>query len=95
MEIQETSVGEIAGSEVSEPMPFPLQHNFCRYESIEKTIDSARVLIVDNLLRDEARLVGNRASRNWGKEPASQLKQERQIADTGSAKHRHQHRAPG
>ena len=79
MEIQETTVSEIPGSEVSEPMPFPLQQNFCRYESIEKTIDSARVLIVDNLLRDEADL-SEIAVRELGKEAGPQLKQERQIA---------------
>jgi hypothetical protein len=31
-----------------EALPFPFnQQTFCRYESIEKTIDAARVLIVD------------------------------------------------
>lgn len=79
MEIQETTVAEIPASEVSEPMPFPLQHNFCRYESIEKTIASARVLIVDNLLRDEADL-SEIAVKELGKEAGAQLKQERQIA---------------
>ena len=35
-------------------LPFPFnQQTFCRYESIEQTIDAARVLIVDNLLRHE------------------------------------------
>lgn len=79
MEIQETPVGEFSGSEISEPMPFPRQHNFCRYESIEKTIDSARVLIVDNLLRDEADL-SEIGARELGKDAGAQLKQERQIA---------------
>jgi GMP synthase-like glutamine amidotransferase len=79
VEIQETTVAEIPASEVSEPMPFPLQHNFCRYESIEKTIASARVLIVDNLLRDEADL-SEIAVKELGKEAGAQLKQERQIA---------------
>ena len=60
-------------------MPFPLQQNFCRYESIEKTIDSARVLIVDNLLRDEADL-SEVGARELGKDAGAQLKQERQIA---------------
>ena len=52
METQETIITDHLGSD-AEPMPFPLQQNFCRYESVEKTIDNARVLIVDNLLRDE------------------------------------------
>jgi len=80
MEIQEITVGETPGSEVSEPLPFPFnQQNFCRYESIEKTIDSARVLIVDNLLRDEADL-SEIGARELGKDAGTQLKQERQIA---------------
>jgi len=80
MEIQEITVGETPCSEVSEPLPFPFnQQNFCRYESIEKTIDSARVLIVDNLLRDEADL-SEIGVRELGKDAGAQLKQERQIA---------------
>ena len=73
-------MGETPGSEMPEPLPFPFnQHNFCRYESIEKTIDSARVLIVDNLLRDEDDL-SEIAVRELGKDAGSQMKQERQIA---------------
>src|SRR5436190_20167828 len=54
VELQETTISEPPGSELSEPLPFPFnQQNFCRYESIEKTIETERVLIVDNLLRDE------------------------------------------
>ncbi len=80
MEIQETPVGETAGSEVSEHLPFPFnQQNFCRFESIEKTIASARVLIVDNLLRDEADL-SEVGITELGKDAGAQLKQERQIA---------------
>lgn len=80
MEIQETPVGETAGSEVSENLPFPFnQQNFCRFESIEKTIASARVLIVDNLLRNEADL-SEIAIKELGKDAGAQLKQERQIA---------------
>ena len=33
---------------------FPFnQQTYCRYEPIEQRIDEARVLVVDNLLRDE------------------------------------------
>ena len=46
---------------------------------IEKTIDSARVLIVDNLLRDEDDL-SEIAIRELGKDAGAQMKQERQIA---------------
>jgi GMP synthase (glutamine-hydrolysing) len=80
LEIQEIITGDTPGSEVSEPLPFPFnQQNFCRYESIEKTIDSARVLIVDNLLRDEGDL-SEIGVREFGKDVSAQLKQERQIA---------------
>ncbi len=80
MEIQETSPNEITGSDVMEPLPFPFnQQNYCRYESIEKTIDAARVLIVDNLLRDESDL-SEVARTELGKDVGSQLKRERQIA---------------
>ena len=61
-------------------MPFPFnQQTFCRYEPIEKSIDEARVLIVDNLLRDEGDL-SDIARVEWGKEVANHLKRERQIA---------------
>jgi GMP synthase (glutamine-hydrolysing) len=61
-------------------LPFPFnQQTFCRYESIEQTIDAARVLIVDNLLRHEGD-VSNIARHDWGKEIGSELKREREIA---------------
>src|SRR5262249_30354863 len=79
MEIQEITKGETPGSE-TEPLPFPFnQQTFCRYESIEKTIDTARVLIVDNLLRDEDDL-SDVARTELGKTVKAQLKIERQIA---------------
>src|SRR6185369_719540 len=63
-----------------EALPFPFnQQNFCRYESIEKTIDTARVLIVDNLLRDENDL-SEIARAELGKDAKPQLKREREIA---------------
>src|SRR5260370_1154485 len=63
-----------------EPLPFPFnQQNYCRYESIEKTIDAARVLIVDNLLRDESDL-SEVARTELGKDVGAQMKRERQIA---------------
>lgn len=70
--------GEIPGSDVSEPLPFPFK-NFCRFESIERTIDSVRVLIVDNLLRDENDL-SDVARAELGKGVKAQLKLEREIA---------------
>src|SRR5574341_1123015 len=63
-----------------EALPFPFnQQTFCRYESIEKTIERARVLIVDNLLRD-ANDVSEVARRDWGKELNAELRREREIA---------------
>lgn len=63
-----------------EPLPFPFnQHTFCRYEPIEKRIEEARVLVVDNLLRDEADL-SEVGLQEWGGGAAVQLKRERLIA---------------
>jgi len=65
---------------MTEPLPFPFnQQRFCRYEPIEKTIDAARVLIVDNLLRDEGDL-SDVALDDWRNDVPGQLKRERQIA---------------
>src|SRR2546428_13612511 len=63
-----------------EPLPFPFnQRTFCRYEPIEKRIEEARVLVVDNLLRDEGDL-SEVARKDWGQEVLTHLKRERQIA---------------
>ena len=41
-------------TEIPRSLPFPFnQQTFCRYEPIEQRIEEARVLVVDNLLRDE------------------------------------------
>ena len=64
----------------AESLPFPFnQQTFCRYEPIEKRIEAARVLVVDNLLRDEEDLseVGHK---EWGEAAAAQIRQERTIA---------------
>jgi GMP synthase-like glutamine amidotransferase len=68
-------------TEAVESLPFPFnQQTFCRYEPIEKSIDAVRVLIVDNLLRDE-RDISDVARAEWGKEASAHLKRERQIAE--------------
>jgi GMP synthase-like glutamine amidotransferase len=68
-------------TEAAESLPFPFnQQTFCRYEPIEKGIDAVRVLIVDNLLRDE-RDISDVARAEWGKEASAHLKRERQIAE--------------
>lgn len=79
MDVQETTINEHQGSD-AEPLPFPFnQQNFCRYESIERTIETERVLVVDNLLRDEDDL-SDIARAELGKTVKAQLKLERQIA---------------
>lgn len=79
-EISEFSVEDHPPPDTVEALPFPFnQHTFCRYEPIEKRIEAARVLVVDNLLRDEGDLseVGRE---EWGAAAAAQLKRERFIA---------------
>ena len=80
-EIEHMDLDNATPPEAVESLPFPFnQQKFCRYESIEKTIDEARVLIVDNLLRDEGDL-SEIARADWGKEAATHLRRERQIAE--------------
>ena len=63
-----------------EPLPFPFnQRSYCRYEPIEKRIERVRVLVVDDLLRDE-RDVSDLARSEWGENAARHLSRERQIA---------------
>src|SRR5688572_1698632 len=63
-----------------EPLPFPFnQRTFCRYEPIEKRVDVARVLVIDDLLRDQDDL-SDVAVSEWGRHARSQLSREREIA---------------
>src|SRR3989454_8481350 len=79
-ELQDPQAADNSLNEVPEPLPFPFnQQTFCRYEPIEKTIETARVLIVDDLLRDEDDL-SDVARRDWGADVLTHLKRERQIA---------------
>lgn len=78
---QEFSVEEHQPPTAVDPLPFPFnQRTFCRYEPIEKRLEAARVLVVDNLLRDERDLseVGHN---EWGENAETELKRERQIAE--------------
>ncbi|HVF28246.1 MAG TPA: hypothetical protein VM943_08400, partial [Pyrinomonadaceae bacterium] len=64
----------------AEPLPFPFnQRTFCRYERIEKRVEAVRVLVVNNLLRDE-RDISDLARSEWGASAATHLARERQIA---------------
>jgi GMP synthase (glutamine-hydrolysing) len=67
-------------AEANSALPFPFnQQTYCRYETIEPQIAQARVLVVDNLLRDEGDL-SNVARTELGDLVGSQLKRERLIA---------------
>lgn len=67
--------------DVGAPLPFPFnQQTFCRYEPIEKRVEAARVLVVDNLFRDEKDLSDVGRS-ELGYSAAAQLKRERVIAE--------------
>ena len=61
-------------------IPFPFnQQTFCHYEPVEQRIEKARVLVIDNLLRDE-RDASEVAVSEWGGMLNSELKRERLIA---------------
>jgi len=61
-------------------LPFPFnQQNFCRYEPISQSIDEARVLVIDNLLRDE-RDLSSVARAEWGETLTAEMRRERLIA---------------
>ena len=78
--VQEVDAEQPARTDLTEPLPFPFnQQTFCRYEPIEQTIDRARVLVVDNLLRDQSD-ISEVAHTDWGEQAKSQLRREREIA---------------
>src|SRR5215813_4372791 len=80
-EILQTAPKEGGASEALEPLPFPFQQRtFCRYEPVEKRIDEARVLVVDNLLRDTGDL-SEVAQKEWAASTSVELKRERKIAE--------------
>jgi GMP synthase (glutamine-hydrolysing) len=64
----------------SEKLPFP--HNkssFCRYEPIEKSIDHAKVLIVNDLLRYESD-ISDLARKDWDGTTKAKLEFERKVS---------------
>lgn len=64
----------------SDSLPFPYGHRpFCEYEPVEKRIDSIRVLVVNDLLRDESDL-SDAARLEWGDASATKLERERYIS---------------
>ena len=61
-------------------LPFPYsQRPYCPYEPFEKRIKRIRVLVVNNLLREESDL-SDAARREWGESAASKLERERYIS---------------
>jgi len=70
----------VAKAPESENLPFPYtKASFCRYEPIEKSIDHAKVLIVNDLLRYESDL-SPLAFDDWGNTVESKLQFERKVS---------------
>jgi GMP synthase-like glutamine amidotransferase len=64
----------------TENLPFPYNKSrFCRYEPVEKKLDHAKVLIVNDLLRYESDL-SPLALREWDGQLKSKLEFERKVA---------------
>jgi GMP synthase (glutamine-hydrolysing) len=79
-ETQNILASETRAADATEPLPFPFNHRaFCRYEPIEKRIEAVRVLVVDNLLRNEDDL-SDVGRQEWGPSVPAHLKRERQVA---------------
>ncbi|MGH9901651.1 MAG: hypothetical protein ACRD68_07545, partial [Pyrinomonadaceae bacterium] len=80
MIVMTQEINEQASADHSEPLPFPFnQRTFCHYERIEKRVEAARVLVVDNLLRDEGD-ISEVAREEWGASARTHLARERHIA---------------
>src|SRR5215210_3790053 len=61
-------------------LPFPYsQRPYCPYEPVEKRIQKIRVLVVNDLLRDESDL-SDTARREWGESAAGRLERERYVS---------------
>ena len=64
----------------SETLPFPFNNRpFCRYEPIEKRVEHAKVLIVNDLLRYESD-ISDLAREEWNGTRESKLRFERKIS---------------
>ena len=79
-EPREVLIDELPPADAGTALPFPhSQQTFCRYEPIEKQIETIRVLVVDSLLRDEEDL-SDVARTDWGSAASQEIKRERSIA---------------
>src|SRR5215212_6559625 len=66
--------------EPHDSLPFPYsQRPYCPYEPVEKSIAKIRVLVVNDLLRDESDL-SELARKEWGDSAAAKLERERYIS---------------
>jgi GMP synthase-like glutamine amidotransferase len=66
--------------EQPDSLPFPYsQRPYCPYEPFEKRVKSIRVLVVNDLLRDESDL-SDTARHEWGESAAARLERERYIS---------------
>ena len=64
----------------AEQLPFPYnQSAYCRYEKIEKRVETARVLVINNLLQNESDL-SEVARKEWGASAELNLARERYIS---------------
>ncbi|MEQ1607055.1 MAG: hypothetical protein ABL999_19490 [Pyrinomonadaceae bacterium] len=71
-----------AVAQVTEPEKLPFPYNkstFCRYEPIEKRIEYAKILIVNDLLRYESD-ISELAYKDWGDELEAKLAFERKVS---------------
>jgi GMP synthase (glutamine-hydrolysing) len=70
----------VSTAEDRENLPFPYNRNtFCHYEPIEKKIEHAKILIVNNLLRYESDL-SDLARREWKDTASNKLEFERKVS---------------
>lgn len=78
--MQELLIDENTPIDAQQPLPFPFnQRRFCHYEPIEMTIEEARVLVIDDLLRNRED-VSDVALNEWQRQADSHLQREREIA---------------
>ncbi|HEX8143258.1 MAG TPA: hypothetical protein VF553_11725 [Pyrinomonadaceae bacterium] len=78
--IEEIKLDQNTPLDAPEPLPFPFnQRPFCRYEPIEKRIEEARVLVINDLLRHEDD-ISDVARREWGRMTSIELQRERKIS---------------
>ena len=80
MTTEKMLLNETTPLDAPEPLPFPFnQRSFCRYEPIEKRIERARVLVINNLLCDEEDL-SDLARKEWGNRRQQNLERERYLS---------------